>query len=69
MRFCFEEGLETPMKAIPFYLLLGMAMGPALQPTEAWNRIAARSRLHSGQARIRKPMIRRRAGDTGNPVR
>ena len=30
-RFSFEEGLETPFKAIPFYLLLGMAMVPALQ--------------------------------------
>jgi hypothetical protein len=44
-RFFFEEGLETPMKAIPFYLLLGMTMGPALQSTEAWNRITARARL------------------------
>jgi hypothetical protein len=45
VRFFFEEGLETPMKAIPFYLLLGMAMGPALQTTEAWNRITVRARL------------------------
>ena len=31
VRFCFEEGLETPMKAIPFYLLIGICMAPALQ--------------------------------------
>jgi hypothetical protein len=31
VRFSFEEGLETPMKAIPFYLLMGMCMAPALQ--------------------------------------
>jgi len=29
-RFSFEEGLETPFKAIPVYLLLGMAMAPGL---------------------------------------
>jgi O-Antigen ligase len=28
---CFEESFETPYKAIPFYLLVGMAMAPALQ--------------------------------------
>jgi hypothetical protein len=26
----FEESFETPYKAIPFYLLVGMAMAPAL---------------------------------------
>ena len=30
-RFSFEEGFETPFKAIPMYLLWGMAMVPALQ--------------------------------------
>jgi hypothetical protein len=29
-RFSFEEGFETPFKAIPVYLLWGMAMVPAL---------------------------------------
>jgi hypothetical protein len=31
VRFSFEEGLETPMKAIPFYLMIGMCLVPALQ--------------------------------------
>jgi hypothetical protein len=31
VRFSFEEGLETPMKAIPFYLMIGICMAPALQ--------------------------------------
>jgi hypothetical protein len=31
VRFSFEEGLESPMKAIPFYLLIGICMAPALQ--------------------------------------
>jgi hypothetical protein len=30
-RAMFEEGLETPFKAIPFYLLLGVCMVPALR--------------------------------------
>lgn len=30
-RFSFEEGFDTPFKAIPVYLLWGMAMAPALQ--------------------------------------
>jgi hypothetical protein len=29
-RAFFEEGFETPFKAIPFYLLWGMAMAPGL---------------------------------------
>jgi hypothetical protein len=28
---CFEQSFETPYRAIPFYLLVGMAMAPALQ--------------------------------------
>ena len=31
VRFSFEEGFETPYKAIPFYLMFGMAMAPVLQ--------------------------------------
>jgi hypothetical protein len=38
VRFSFEEGLESPMKAIPFYLLIGICMAPALQ--SAGERIA-----------------------------
>ena len=30
-RAFFEEGFETPFKAIPFYLLMGICMAPALQ--------------------------------------
>ena len=30
-RFSFEERFETPFKAIPMYLLWGMAMVPAIQ--------------------------------------
>jgi hypothetical protein len=44
VRFFFEEGLETPMKAIPFYLLLGMTMAPAFQPTQAFKLITGRAR-------------------------
>jgi hypothetical protein len=39
---CFEESFETPYRAIPFYLLVGMAMAPALQ----W-----RGELHARPAR------------------
>ena len=28
---CFEESFDTPYRAIPFYLLMGMAIAPALQ--------------------------------------
>ncbi len=31
----FEAGFDTPYRAVPFYLLWGMAMGPALQPKAA----------------------------------
>ena len=37
MRFSFEEGLESPMKAIPFYLMLGICLAPALQ--SGWQQI------------------------------
>jgi hypothetical protein len=29
-RAFFEESFETPFKAIPFYLLMGMCIAPAL---------------------------------------
>ena len=29
----FEESFDTPYRAIPFYLLVGMAMAPALLST------------------------------------
>jgi hypothetical protein len=32
---CFEAGFEAPYKAVPFYLLVGMAMAPGLQPGQA----------------------------------
>jgi hypothetical protein len=50
-RFSFEEGLETPFKAIPFYLLLGMAMVPALQARQPVNPRPAR--LHGLPAHAR----------------
>jgi hypothetical protein len=37
MMASFEEGLETPYHAIPFYLLLGMTMAPALRSKAEWN--------------------------------
>jgi hypothetical protein len=40
VRLSFEEGLETPFKAIPYYLLWGMAMAPALR---AWRPKARRA--------------------------
>ena len=40
----FQEGLETPFHAIPFYLMAGMTMAPALQ----W-RGEARARATAGQ--------------------
>jgi hypothetical protein len=47
----FEEGFETPYKAIPFYLLMGMAMAPALQARRAPDRPAAAARLRPLGAR------------------
>jgi hypothetical protein len=42
---CFEAGFETPYKAIPFYLLVGMAMEPALQSKEGKDARSARAQL------------------------
>jgi hypothetical protein len=46
-RAFFEESFETPFKAIPFYLLVGMAMAPALQAKAALEWRPARPRLLS----------------------
>ena len=40
----FEEGFETPFKAIPFYLLCGMAMAPGLLAAPAGASPARRAR-------------------------
>jgi hypothetical protein len=45
VRFSFEEGLESPMKAIPFYLLVGICMAPALRLEGARIARAAGTRL------------------------
>jgi O-antigen ligase len=44
-RAMFEEGFETPFKAIPFYLLMGMCMAPALQAQGRRIALAASARL------------------------
>jgi hypothetical protein len=50
VRFSFEEGLETPMKAIPFYLMMGICMAPALQFNAARFVRPAGERLFSSSA-------------------
>jgi hypothetical protein len=47
----FEESFDTPVKAIPFYLLMGMAIAPGLQVKEASERLAAQARLLSVRLR------------------
>ena len=47
----FEEGLETPFHAIPFYLLLGICMAPALLSKAGWDVMPARAPLPSAAAR------------------
>jgi hypothetical protein len=42
---CFEESFETPFRAIPFYLLVGMAMAPAFQWREELDAYPARAQL------------------------
>jgi hypothetical protein len=43
----FEQSFDTPYKAIPFYLLVGMGMAPALQAQGGRNARAARAQLLS----------------------
>lgn len=45
VRFSFEEGLESPMKAVPFYLLVGICMAPALRSEGERIACAAYTRL------------------------
>jgi hypothetical protein len=33
----FQESLESPHRAIPFYLLVGMTIAPGLQARRAWS--------------------------------
>jgi hypothetical protein len=33
----FQESLESPHRAIPFYLLVGLTIAPGLQPRREWN--------------------------------
>jgi hypothetical protein len=42
---CFEQSFETPYKAIPFYLLMGMCIAPGLQPRGEWHAPPARAQL------------------------
>ena len=42
---CFEAGFETPYKAIPFYLLVGMAMAPGFQVKGGEDARPARAQL------------------------
>jgi hypothetical protein len=41
----FQESFESPHRAIPFYLLAGLCMAPALQSQAAWNARSARQPL------------------------
>jgi O-antigen ligase len=47
---CFEQSFDTPYRAIPFYLLVGMAMAPALQPVRELHPLCA-ARMPSFTAR------------------
>jgi O-Antigen ligase len=42
---CFEQSFETPYKAIPFYLLMGMGIAPGLQPRREWDARPARAQF------------------------
>ncbi|MGH6897380.1 MAG: O-antigen ligase family protein [Geminicoccaceae bacterium] len=42
---CFEAGFDTPYKAIPFYLLMGLSMAPGLQPKGELDARPARAQL------------------------
>jgi hypothetical protein len=42
---CFEAGFDTPYRAIPFYLLMGMTIAPGLQSMGEWHARAARAQL------------------------
>jgi hypothetical protein len=44
---CFEESFETPYRAIPFYLLVGLTMAPALMSEGASYARVARAQLLS----------------------
>ena len=47
----FEQSFDTPYKAIPFYLLVGMAMAPALQSRGELDARFARAQLLSATGR------------------
>jgi hypothetical protein len=56
VRYSFEEGLESPMKAIPFYLMIGICMAPAVQAEgERIARAAAARLLPSRGVRTNAP--------------
>ena len=42
---CFEQSFDTPYKAIPFYLLVGMGIAPGLQTRGEWDARPARAQL------------------------
>jgi hypothetical protein len=50
---CFEQSFDTPYKAIPFYLLAGMTMAPALQSEGERDARTARAQLLSVAGRGR----------------
>ena len=43
----FQEGLETPFHAIPFYLLVGLTIAPALRSKTEWEELPAQAPLAS----------------------
>jgi hypothetical protein len=59
VRVSFEEGFETPFKAIPFYLLWGMTMAAALQWRGEVQARLARARLPSAAGRWTEALPRR----------
>jgi hypothetical protein len=66
VRLSFEEGLETPFKAIPYYLLWGMAMAPAIR---VWRRGYPRPAIRLPAplpGRLLAPASAGAAGDAGS---
>jgi len=59
VRVSFEEGFETPFKAIPFYLLWGMTMAAALQWEGRMPAQLLRARLLSAAGRWTEALPRR----------
>jgi O-Antigen ligase len=55
----FQESFETPQRAIPFYLLVGMTIAPGLQSGRAWHALPARAASSAGQRGLSmRPTVR-----------